>query len=405
MIQQVKITRVPPEEWRRVKKERKINPHQSVLLVSSKANVKTDLRKKRRSTLKASATGNGTADPATERSRPLDVPYRLAVNSPYLLHAIGKCTGTNITETRNVLIRPFKYLVWYEAEIRQFCKDLELDYEQAEAEAQADLEHSSQNLGLKAANIAAAIKDDEKSDKETETLRQAADRAKQERDEFRCLLEFMDRDMADIFDIKHQISDKTLKELAYEHLWQLFRPGDIVHHPNAQDEGSRYQAYRIIHVTGGRVCFDTGKKSSFNAVRDRNWESESETEERCREAVSTSDHEMTSFIIDCFYIEFDGHRIGPRPKRFVVPRYKGTLPISSLPLYPSFLHPDNQRIQETLIARGKQFVELEAGIHKKYEGITIRESNQTTRNWNNYVIGDAEVLDLPNPYCSLNQSC
>ncbi|RYP83728.1 hypothetical protein DL769_001302 [Monosporascus sp. CRB-8-3] len=364
MIQEAKITRVPPEEWRRVKKERKVDPHQSVLLVSSKANVKTNLRRKRPSALKASATEKKTTDPVTKESGQLDVPYRLTINSPYLLDAIGQCTGANITETRNVLVRPFKYLVWYEAEIRQFLKDLGLAYEEAEAEAQADLEHDSQKIRLKDDKTGATITDDGESDKETETAREAADRAKRERDEFRCLSEFMDQDMADIFGIKHQISDKTLKSLAFEHLWLLFRPGNIAYHSNTQDDGSRCQAYRILHVTGGRVCFDSGKKSFFNPVRDREWESESETDERCRDIIRSSDHEITSFVIDCFYIDFDGLRMGPRPKRFVIPRYKGTRPINSLPLYPSFLHPDNQRIQETLLARGKQFVELATGTHK-----------------------------------------
>ncbi|KAK6340044.1 hypothetical protein TWF730_001819 [Orbilia blumenaviensis] len=392
VIQEVKITRVPPEKWRQVKKERKIDPHQSVLLVSSKANFKVNLRKKRAEALKAGAAEKKTADPVTKESGQLDVPYRLAINSPYLLNAIGQCTGANITEDRNVLVRPFKYLVWYEAEIRQFFKDLELAYEQAEAEDQADLRHDSPKIGVRDDdNTAAAITDDGESAKKTETAREAVDRAKRERDEFRCLLEFMDRDMADIFDIKRQISDKTLKGIAFEHLWQLFRPGNIAYHFNTQDDGSRYQAYRILHVTGGRVCFDSGKKSSFNAVKDRTWESESETEERCRDIIGSSGHEVTSFLIDCFYFESDGLRIGPRSKRFVVPRYKGTRPINLLPLYPSFLHPDNQRIQAILLARGKQFIEAAGGTHKKYEGNTIRESNITTKSYNNFMIDDAQV--------------
>ena len=405
MIPEVKITRVPPEAWRQVKKERKIDPHQSVLLVSSKANVKTNLRKKRPSALKASATEKKTADPGTKGSGQLDVPYRLAVNSPYLLDAIGQCTGANITETQNVLVRPFKYLVWYEAEITQFVNELELAYVQAEAEAeaQADLEHDSRKIGFEDDNTAAARVGDGESDKGTETARETADRTKRERDEFRCLLEFMDRDMADIFDIKRQISDKTLKGLTFEHLWLLFRPGDIAYHFNIQDDDNRCQAYRILHVTGGRLCFDSGKKCSFNAVRDRDWVSESETDERCRDIIGSSDHEVTSFIIDCFYIDFDGLRIGPRSKRFVIPRYKDTRSINSLPLYPSFLHPNNQRIQETLLARGKQFIKLATGAHEKYEGNTIRESNQTTKSYHNFVIDDAEVcgLQIP-PNCEEN---
>ncbi|EEU38115.1 uncharacterized protein NECHADRAFT_84360 [Fusarium vanettenii 77-13-4] len=352
-IQEVKITRVAPEEWRQVKKEGKIDPRQSVLLVSSKACVETNLRRKRPIAVKASAAKKTTVDSVANESKQLDVPYRLALNSPFLLDAIGQCIGVNLAEAQNVLVRPFKYLVWNDN--------------------------------------AVARRDDEQSDTATEVVKATIDRAKRQRDEFRCLLEFMDRDMAEIFEIKRQISNKTLKAVAFEHLWQLFRPGSVAYRSVTEDGKIRYQAVRILHVTGGRVCFDSGKKCSFDPVRDRNWEPESETEETCREIIKSSDLETTSFLIDCFYIDFDGFRLGPRPKRFVIQRYKGTRPIHSLPLYPSLLHPEDHKIQEMLLTRGEQFIKLAPGAHRRYDGRTIRESNLTALPFNNFVINEAEV--------------
>jgi len=360
-----------------VKKGRKIDLEQTVLLVSSKANFKTNLRKKRKaSTAPKSSIVKKPAgtDQATCESTQLAVPYRLAINSSYLLEALGQWVGPELSETRNVLVRPFKYLVFYEQEIRQFGSDLELVYEQAEAEAKQG--HEMPNGDLVSSQ---------------ETEREAADRAKRERDEFRCLIEFMDRDMADIFDIKRQIIDKTLTEIAFEHLWQLFRPKHIAYLFKAPDDARRCQAYQILHVAGGRVCFDTGKKCSFDAVRGRNWESGSETEERCRDIIRSSDHDITSFLIDCFYIDVDGHRVGPRPKRLIIQRYTGTRPIKLLPLYPAFLHPNMQEIQEKLLARGRRFAELAMGAHKRYDGDTLREANLTSRSYRNYVIDSAEV--------------
>lgn len=383
-VQEAKITRIPPEEWRRVKRGRKIDLEQSVLLVSSKANFKTNLRKRRKvntapkqSIAEKKPAG---ADHATDGSMQLDVPYRLAINSRYLLEALGQWIGPELSETRNVLVRPFKYLVFHEQEIRQYRSDLELTYEQADAEAHAEAE-SEQVRAMTNGDL----------DSGQETTKEAADRAQRERDEFQCLIEFMDRDMADIFDIKRQIIDKTLTEIAFEHLWQLFRPKHIGYQFKAQDDGSQCQAYQILHVAGSRVCFDTGKKCSFDPVRDRNWESESETEERCRDIVRSSDHEITSFLIDCFYVDFDGRRAGPRSKRFVVQRYNGTRPIKLLPLYPAFLHPKHQQIQQKLLARGRLFPEVAMGAHKRYDGDTFREANQTSRSYNNFVIDQAEV--------------
>ncbi|KAK3367802.1 hypothetical protein B0H63DRAFT_442499 [Podospora didyma] len=386
-VQEAKITRIPPEDWRKVKKGRNIDPEQSVLLVSSKANVKTNLRKGRKTTKhpkpytpEKKPVGINEAADGSER---LDVPYRLAINSNYLLEALGQWIGPELCVRENVLVRPFKYLVVHEQEIRQSCNDLESLYEQAEAEAEAQAE-----AGAKQEHE--TTKKDLKNEKET--AREAADRARRERDEFRCLIEFMDRDMADIFDIKRQIIDKTLTEIAFEHLWQLFRPGHLAYRFNAPDDGSRCQAYRILHVTGGRVCFDTGNKSSFDPVGDRKWEFDSETEEACRDTVS-SDHDITSFLIDCFYIDFDGRRVGPRPKRLAIERYSGTRPIKLLPIYPAFLHPDDEQIQAKLITRGKPFLELALGSHKRYDGNTFRETHKTSGyyNGNSFVIERAEV--------------
>ncbi|KAM7222208.1 hypothetical protein V8F06_002480 [Rhypophila decipiens] len=381
-VQEAKITRIPAEEWRRVKNGLKIDRAQSTLLVSSKSSFKTDLRKRRKlGTAQKSGTGDNKttgADQATNKSAQLDVPYRLAINSTYLLKALGQWIGPELSETRNVLVRPFKYLVFYEQEIRQFCSDLELIYDQAEEEAAADGKAGDE---MPTGDPVSG----------QDTKRDAADRAKRERDEFRCVIEFMDRDMADIFDIKRQVTDKTLTEIAFEHLWQLFRPKNIVYIFKTPDDAHRCQAYQILHVAGGRVCFDTGKKCNFNAVSDRNWESASETEERCRNIIKSTDHEITSFLIDCFYLDSDGRRVGPRPKRFIVQRYNGMRPIKLLPLYPAFLHPNHQHIQETLLARGRLFPELAMVSHRRYDGPTFREANQTSRAYHNFVINQAEV--------------
>ncbi|KAK4204943.1 hypothetical protein QBC40DRAFT_75026 [Triangularia verruculosa] len=381
--QETKITRIPPEQWRRVKKGRRINLGQSVLLVSSVANASTNMRKKK---LASTLRKAGARSQAVEEPGSLDIPYRLAINSRYLLSAIGECIGEQITEAQNVIVRPFKHLVTYEAEIRQFFSDLESTYEQAEADLEAHV--ASKND---------MAPDTQSHDAKEKNLREVADRAKRERDELRCLLEFMDRDMADIFDVKRQISEKTLKEISFEHLWQLFWPGQIIYQFKTQDDASRCQAYQILHVTGGRVAFDFGFKAIFDPVAARKWDGDSETEERNREMVTSTKDENTSFIIDCFCIDFDGVRIGPKSKRFVMPRYAGTRPLELLSLYPAFLHPNNHQIQESLLARGRKFTELAMGTHKRYDGQTIRESNYThpgvhiRGGYRNYVIPDAEL--------------
>lgn len=172
--QEAKITRVSPEEWRRVKKGRKLDLDQSVLITSSKVNVKANLRKLRRES------------------------------------AIRKKKGES---SQN-------------AEVSQ-----QLDYDQAEADAQAEVVQEKETS-----------EDEISAETEHETLREIADRAKRQRDEFRCLIEFMDHDMADIFDVKRQISNKTITEIGFENLWQLFRPGQTSYLFQNRDDHRRCQA-------------------------------------------------------------------------------------------------------------------------------------------------------------------
>lgn len=103
--------------------------------------------------------------------------------------------------------------------------------------------------------------------------------AKAERNQLRCLVNFMDSDMQDIFDVVRQLANRSLKEVAFEHLWLLYKPGDLVYTMKDPGEFSTYQAYRVLHVTGGRPILDTLNYCGFNAINDRSWEDASETEE------------------------------------------------------------------------------------------------------------------------------
>ncbi|KAK2785929.1 hypothetical protein FQN52_008196 [Onygenales sp. PD_12] len=419
--QEATITRVPLEEWRSVKTGPKIDIHQSVLLVSSKAGARAKLRKPAHLSPKPA---RDCANATKENLESLGIPYRLAINSPYLLDVLSQCTGETFTESRNVLVRPFKYLVGYESEIRQFAEDTQSAYSRAKDELAKISPETTVGEGRdqelqKSANenqidvttpdkvveepvpVAAACNG---TDQELETPEGEKDfinetkatyiRLENETQQLRCLLEFMDRDMRDIFDAKRHISDNSLEDIAFEHLWLLYKPGDLVLRSSPEQPNSRCQAYRILSVTGGRMCFDRRKDLSWpypEHVRDRGFDSASESEEKARDAVNSAGDERTCFIIDAFYNDFDGVIIGPRSRRFVISPYNGVKPIHSL--NPARWLPDLalQEMQEMLIQRGRRFLQLASGTHRKYSGTTIQEANQTTKYFNNYIINQAEL--------------
>ncbi|EEH47986.1 uncharacterized protein PADG_04070 [Paracoccidioides brasiliensis Pb18] len=400
-FQEIAIKRVSPGKWRRVKRERKIIPQQSVLLVSSKANARSQQRHR---ALKLSNSADKSATECSTESRsadtsPFDVPYRLAINSSYLLDVLSQLTGERITESRNVFVRPFKYLVAYESDIRQFLKEAEATYDQVISKL-SELTQDNPDAVVTVASSTKQLSGDEKIKRKTEKgthdsligdAKKTVSCAGREMNQLRCLVEFMDRDMHDIFDVKHRISNSSLTEIPFEHLWLLYKPGGIILDSKSDEYSGRRQAYRILNIAGGRTYFDSGFKAVYTGIIDQIGDSDSENEEKCRDAIKCSGMDMTCFIIDAFYIDFDGGKLGPRPRRFAIPPYNGTKPISTLAPFPLLPGSESQQIQQSLLERGRRFVKLVPGAHKKYSGSTIQEGNQTTRGYNNWLIKQTEL--------------
>ena len=399
--QEAGICRVPPWQWREVKNERTINPKLPTLIASSKGHGIAGRRAAGRKHARHRSTpGNG--DSKHQEVISLDIAYRLAINSRILLDILGDCTGKAFPEDRNVWLRPFKYLVAYETEIRQALQDAEATLNLVEAESEVSNQSDTiQDQNVMSLSSTTPMQEKGKVNSDIPKSMPHANAidascAKAERDQLRCLVSFMDSDMQDIFDIKRQVANQTLKEIGFEHLWLLYRPGDLVYTMKSLEDSGTYQAFRVLHVTGGRPILDTLNNCGFNAIHNRSWEEESDTEERARDTIRGSPSDTTPLIIDCFSIEFDGNRLGPRCRRFVVPTFTGKRKVDALEVCPSFFHPQHENIRQEMVRRGRRFTQLAIGTHKRYSGTTLRESRELweshTYYWN-YVIHEEEVLE------------
>lgn len=87
------------------------------------------------------------------------------------------------------------------------------------------------------------------------------------------------------------------------------------------------------------------------------------------------------FVIECFYIHFDGFRYGPVNATFQIRRFEGKKSITSFPIYPIDCDPDKEKTRESLLARGGRFATL-SGIknkipaHRKYKGLTLDKNQE-----------------------------
>lgn len=184
------------------------------------------------------------------------------------------------------------------------------------------------------------------------------------RDELRCLVKFMDVHMKEIDSIQKSIDDGTRTTIAFDYLSQLFKPGYLI-----MKKGEQKRAYIVLHTTGGRAV----PRDAQNANADSNRRYGSPQELQEKEEYLAKYAKTSPFVLDCFYLDFDGTNFGPLPEKVMLQDYDGEVPVNSLEAFPLRFDDSPIQTEKILIKRGKRFVKLARVDHKNYSGETIRE--------------------------------
>ncbi|THV52235.1 hypothetical protein BGAL_0085g00260 [Botrytis galanthina] len=290
---------------------------------------------------------------------------RLAINSEALRDelriVIGAGVGLVISEWRKVLTGPWKVLVEYEEAIRARLHRLE-EMIKSRDEKLADNPVEDKN------KVADQVHEDGRSDRKVrfrdppsscevcdivypphETPLACIDTRVAH---LKCLIEFMDHDLKHVFELRRQIKDGSVTEIAFTDLWHLFNPGDlIVTYPMSR-------AYRVFHTSGGRLRLSKPELFEKKAV-------------------------CSPFNINCFYMKSDWKVIGPVHETLRISEYAGkksvlellveldgklmTERVTVLPLKLLSTSDRKDRISY-LVARGKKLRSLKQGDHKYYFG-------------------------------------
>ncbi|KAJ5352202.1 hypothetical protein N7452_001176 [Penicillium brevicompactum] len=110
------------------------------------------------------------------------------------------------------------------------------------------------------------------------------------------------------------------------------------------------------------------------------------------------------------HIEFDGNRFGHTSEEFMIPPFNGTVPITSLAVFPLKYHPEKETIREVLSARGKRWEEHKGYHFKAYDGSAIsrdyHEDDLNARDTRYHVKGriiiDADAYNIFHPNGTIN---
>ena len=359
--QLIEVTRVPPRQWRNVKTRQGVFSYLGTLIASTETEASTNPQAAE-SQLKDDNKAWSflqRANTFTEDSSELSTtaPLRLAINSKTLLTALSKITGRTIPESHNVLVHPFKYLVFYEDRIKNALAEIELHA--------SKLEPTSDTIPLLESPPKLQETDADSTVVDTSSTEDQVN-WKRIKEELSCLVNFMDTDLGEIFRVKRMIHERTLSEISFEHLWLLYTPGDLVFSEGRDEERSNAQAYFVLHVTGGRPILDDTDSSEVDLFNI----SSSVGDVHIEDDFLDTSYIITPFVVDCFYLDTDGRTIGPRPKRFIMSPYAGTRPVKSLPIYPL----TREEWDKTcLVQRGRKFVKCHQTQHLRYSGSSLIE--------------------------------
>ena len=236
---------------------------------------------------------NTTAGELAEDEAAKNMPDRVAIGCPVLLREIERIANIDFRGA-NVLVRPFKVLVPFREEYEQRLREIEASLKDHDIANNLSLPPQSPEIfqtdvpyqdESKQGDYLAAPEDDYDRLLSNKKLKNG----------LKCLIHWMDTELQDILTIRAKIENGILRSIAFENLWQLFSPGDRI----IAGSGSRKQAYRVLHVTGGRYCLPASQiRTSENAT------------------LLAEPQYRTDFLIDCLYVDFNGTHFGPAQAQF-----------------------------------------------------------------------------------------
>ncbi|KAM7195320.1 hypothetical protein V8F20_007539 [Naviculisporaceae sp. PSN 640] len=173
----------------------------------------------------------------------------------------------------------------------------------------------------------------------------------------RCLIVFIQDSLGELLRLRAQVADHTLKEIAFEDLWHLYRPGDTVYYRDPETGLERLA--KVYYITGGMIKRRKGHRYSEESdfAQDAN-------PQRTSIAVGC----WTPFLLATYTMDFDGNRAGPVGREILIKHYSGKRSIAELPAYPVSYHPE-----KNLLGRfekiGRQF--MSSAGHRYYDGLAV----------------------------------
>ena len=343
------------------------------------------------------------------------VPVRLRIRSVALLRTLENISHDRVIGGRSVgklvFLRPFKLLVTYADKIRSHLKELEQmhrtmgRYLTEDSDPKVEIESVTENAPAQQSKQRKKNLSEKQTVPETDTKSLSDKKDKLEGtggghlplnqtetpealEHLRLLINFMDTDLGPIWELRRRLKAGTLRKIAFSDLYHIFSHGQEIRTPGnkqiqlyvARSPGlsillnakfsifwfllTRTFRYRVLKFTGGREVMYPKMDALSN---------------HASEKLKGEGYLSGLFVIECFYIDFDGTEYGPVNKTFMIRRFEGEKEIDSLPVFPLICDPNGVATRKALRDRGKRFAVLsntKTTSHKQYSGLTSDQQQE-----------------------------
>ncbi|RYP80724.1 hypothetical protein DL769_002321 [Monosporascus sp. CRB-8-3] len=308
----------------------------------------------------------------TEPANPSEAQIqRVRIQSqPVLGHLTSLLNETERRSTPRTFVRPFKPLVYFQPKMKEILATLEEKWGDVEELDEADsdqggdtpeeVELLEDSAAVEASDPGEASDDEDTSDTESlqsvdsnsEDLDTLMDSTEALRD-MRCYVDFVDRE---IMPLHRQYDGNTARKVKFDDLWHLFRVGDLIYMPAANETGGRYHELWRVYRT---ECPDpdiTYPTSGWEFFEDEFQAPEGKT-----------------FNIFAYYIDHDGTSFGAVRHTFELPSFPGEREIDSLEVYPVRYRENHEQFLESLKSQGQRFQRFlnPSDRHQAYNGWTL----------------------------------
>ena len=275
------------------------------------------------------------------------IPERIRINSPWILNTLTSIDKTLDATGPIVMLRPYKFLIHYERQIRESISLVQQEtYGHEKPASDHPYEESLHFPSTSSNELPAASQDTEH--RRLTVLHMT------------CLIDFINQYIKPtVTRFENSVDGK----IRFRDLWYIFKPGDDILMPLRHPRGrvsfdavitapemfqSRYNMiWRVTGTGGGRINLSNAQSRNGSL-------------------------KINAFKVNCYYIDFDGKFFCPIIHTFSIMPFKGEQDITSLDFFPfRFLKEAQNTMKKHLDAGNETFKKITTFTHYYYVGPTL----------------------------------